>query len=138
MFTKVRALGIAGAIAATTVLTAGAAGATPTEETAADESSVEAAPEFAARVERACARVPNLTARTERVLERIGGDADTVGSLLWLDGRIAQAEARDRTELAAFLENRRAVREASVDVFELRLERLGELADRCAEAGVNH
>ncbi|MEM9130865.1 MAG: hypothetical protein AAF962_11665 [Actinomycetota bacterium] len=133
MFTKVRAIGVAGAIATTTLLTAGVAGATTADDTVADEATTELAP----RAERACLRIPNLTTRTERVLERIGGDADTRGSLLWLDDHIAKAEDNGRTGLVEFLENRRAVREASVEVFELRLDRLAELADRCAEAGVD-
>ncbi len=135
MFTKVRAIGMAGAIATTTLLGAGVAGAAPADDIVTDDA-VEATSELPARVERACLRIPNLTIRTENVLERINGDADTVGSLLWLDRRIARAEDNGRAELVEFLENRRAVREASIDVFDERLVRLDELATRCTEAGV--
>ena len=90
-----------------------------------------------ARIERACLRIPNLTIRTENVIERINGDAETRGSLLWLDGRIARAEEAGRTEMVEVLTNRRAVREATVPVLEERLVKLGELTEKCREAGVD-
>ncbi|MEL6893855.1 MAG: hypothetical protein AAFP84_19845 [Actinomycetota bacterium] len=98
-----------------------------------------AAPEDEAdrpRVERACARVPNLTTRTQNVLDRIQGDEETRGSLLWLDRRIANAAENDRTELVEVLTNRRNVREASIDVLEQRLVALGDIAELCADAGL--
>jgi hypothetical protein len=48
------------------------------------------------RLDLACARVPTLTARVESVLARIQGDADTVGSIAWLENRAAEARANGR------------------------------------------
>lgn len=102
---------------------------------AAAQETTEPTEDRTARIELACNRIPNLTERTENVLERINGDADTRGSLLWLDTKIAAANERGRDDLATVLENRRAVRESVVPVLEGRLERLDELAIRCADAG---
>ncbi|MEL6984222.1 MAG: hypothetical protein AAFO29_17480, partial [Actinomycetota bacterium] len=85
---------------------------------------------------RNCLRIPNLLIRTDNVIERINGDADTRGSLLWLDTQIERAEENGREQLAEVLTNRRAVREASVPVFELRRDELNDLAERCRDAGV--
>lgn len=132
MPTPFRRLGVA-SIAALPLALALALPSAASATTETEESSAEIPP----RVERACLRIPNLTTRTENVIDRINGDADTRGSLLWLDGKIAQAEENGRDQLAEALQNRRAVREASVDVFELRLTELGDLAERCRSAGVD-
>lgn len=128
MHTSLRAAGLAAAVLASTVLGAGAASA---------DVSTDSSYEIPPRVERACLRIPNLTMRAENVLARINGDADTIGSLLWLDKRIARAEDNGREELAEFLTNRRAVREASIEVLELRLVMLADLGELCEEAGVD-
>ncbi len=96
-----------------------------------------AAAEIPPRLERACLRIPNLTIRTGNMIERISGDADTIGSLAWLDAKIAQAEEKGRTDLVTVLTNRRAVREQTIPVLELRLDRLEDLRQRCADAGVD-
>jgi len=125
MKASLRAAGLAAAVLASTMLGAGAAAAATGSES-----------DVPPRIERACLRIPNLTTTTENVLARINGDADTIGSLRWLDDRIAGAERHGRDERAEFLTNRRAVREASIEVFELRLVTLSHLSDRCHEAGV--
>ena len=93
--------------------------------------------ELGPRIERACKRVPNLQLRTDRLLTRITGDAETVGSLAWLDARIATAEERGRDELVEVLTNRRGVREATVPVLELRTDALADLAERCVANGID-
>jgi hypothetical protein len=92
--------------------------------------------ELSARFERACLRIPNLQLRTDALLAKIGGDADTRGSLLWLDARIADAEAQGRTQRADVLTNRRAVRAQSIPVLQQRQANLVELAELCASKGV--
>ena len=84
------------------------------------------------RLDRACARVPNLTARVESVLARIQGDADTVGSIAWLESRAAEARENGREQLAGLIENRIAVRTEQIDVLEVRLDNLAEAAAACA------
>lgn len=89
------------------------------------------------RLERACLRIPNLEIRTGNLLERLQADAETVGSLAWLEGQIERAQGRGREQLVTVLENRLKVRTAAVDVLQLRADALVELAARCAELGVD-
>ena len=109
--------------------------ASPAQAETTGDGSGEAA-SVGARAERACLRIPNLTIRTDNVLDRINGDAETPGSLLWLDTRIERARDNGRDQMVEVLENRRAVREASIPVFELRQGELDTLRQRCLDAGV--
>ncbi len=129
---RLRTLGVGTALALTSLLGAPAvAGAVTTTDDGAPATA-----EPPPRVIRACKRIPNLTIRTENVLARIQADADTIGSLLWLDGRIARADEAGRDGLAEVLRNRRGVREANIAVFEQRLDTLENLAERCRNVGV--
>jgi hypothetical protein len=83
------------------------------------------------RLDLACARVPNLTARVEAVLARIQGDADTVGSIAWLESKAAEARENGREQLAGLIENRIAVRTERIDVLVIRLDNLAEAAAAC-------
>jgi hypothetical protein len=85
------------------------------------------------RIELVCARVPNLQERTDNVLARIHGDATVRGSLAWLQAQIDDAEAKGRTQLVTFLQNRLEVRTARAEILEQRKVRLVALAERCAE-----
>lgn len=89
--------------------------------------------ELGPRIELVCARVPNLQTRTDNVLARIHGDATVRGSLAWLQAQIDDAEAKGRTQLVTFLQNRLEVRTAKAEVLEQRKVRLVTLAERCAE-----
>ncbi|MEM1335122.1 MAG: hypothetical protein AAGG08_16855 [Actinomycetota bacterium] len=120
----------AATIAATTFVVAPLAASAATTDPST-ESTTDAA-ELQARLDRACARIPNLTLRTENVLDRIQGDADTRGSLLWLDTKIEQANTEGREQLVEVLTNRRAVREASIPLLEQRLVTLAEIDAICA------
>ena len=102
---------------------------------AAAQDTTEPTEERKARIERACERIPNLVTRSENFLDRINGDADTRGSLLWLDVKIVDVRERGREDVALVLENRREVRESLIPVLETRIERLDELSTRCDEAG---
>jgi hypothetical protein len=117
----------ASVVAGMAALTLGAGSAHAQESTPADDARP--------RVERACARIPNLQTRVDNAIARINGDADTRGSLAWLDGRIQRANDNGRADLATALTNRRAVRVAALDVLELRSANLVELAALCASKG---
>ena len=125
------------AVAAGLAVTVGALAVAPTASAATTTEPSSETAELNARLERACLRIPNMTIRTERAIERINGDADTRGSLLWLDERIARAEENGQEDRVEVLTNRRAVREATVPVLEQRLDTLASLADRCRDAGVD-
>jgi hypothetical protein len=96
---------------------------------AQDDGSTDLRP----RLELACARLPNLQVRTDNLLVRINGDATVRGSLAWLQAQIDDAEAKGRTQLVTFLQNRLEVRTAKVAILEQRTVRLVALAERCAE-----
>ena len=116
------------AIAAVAVASLGVGAAhaqTPTDDAALN-----------ARLERACLRVPNLQLRTDHLITRIGADAETRGSLLWLDGKIAEAQTAGHDQLAEVLTNRRAVRAQSVEVLQARQTQLDELATICTQHGI--
>ena len=83
------------------------------------------------RFDQACARVPNLTNRVEHVLARIKGDADTIGSVAWLETKADAAREHGREKLAELMENRIAVRTERIDVLEIRLDNLADAAAAC-------
>lgn len=136
MSPTLRRFGAGAALVATLVggVGAGSAAAATTSEEAT--ASVEVGVEVPVRVERSCLRIPNLMIRTDNLIERITAEADTRGSLLWLDTQIERAESNGRDQLTEVLTNRRAVREATVPVLEQRRGELDDLADRCRDAGV--
>jgi hypothetical protein len=111
-------------VAGTAVVTLGATSAY------AQEGDAGAAAE--ARIDRACARIPNAQTRLDNAVTRITGGADVRGSLLWLDTKIQAATDAGRTDLATALTNRRAVREATLEVVKLRQANLAEFAALCA------
>jgi hypothetical protein len=121
--TRTTALSALVAIAVTVAPTAASAAAPP-----ADDPAV--------RLERACLRLPNLQTRTDNLIARLQADTDTRGSLAWLEAQIAQASERGRTDRAEALENRLAVRRATLDVMMDRAERIPELIETCAANGV--
>jgi hypothetical protein len=83
------------------------------------------------RLDRACARVPNFTTRVENALERINGDAETRGSIAWLEAKAAEAEENGREQLADLIEIRIEIRTKRIDVLELRLDFLAVAAEVC-------
>ncbi len=117
---SVRRILISTGLAALMVLSATPAFATTTQSEQRQE-----------RLDLACARVPNLTARVEAVLARIQGDADTVGSIAWLESKAAEARENGREQLAGLIENRIAVRTERIDVLVIRLDNLAEAAAAC-------
>ncbi len=123
-FSRSIKLGAATLAAAAVLVLPGTASAS-----AQDDGSTELRP----RLELACARVPNLQVRTDNLLARINGDATVRGSLAWLQAQIDDADAKGRTQLVTFLQNRLEVRTAKLETLEQRKVRLVTLAERCAE-----
>ncbi len=128
------ALASAAIVAGGALLAPAAVDAAATEP--ADEQPSAQDAEMRPRLERACKRIPNLTIRTNNLLERLQGDAETRGSLAWLEVQIGRAEEAGRDQLVTVLENRLEVRTAFVPVLELRTEGLADLEAFCAENGV--
>ena len=115
-----------GVIAAVSIVSVTAASASTTTATS-DPTLSEA------RIERACARVPAITERVDEHIARLSGDADTKGSLLWLQQKIDTANADGHEQKAAFLQNRLTVRTARLDLLKVRATALDELQVMCDE-----
>lgn len=128
------------AVAAATIVATGGLVAPTAVDAAATEPATDepaaADAEIRPRLERACKRIPNLQIRTGNLLERLQGDAETRGSLAWLEVQIGRAEEAGREQLVTVLENRLEVRTAFIPVLELRIEGLADLEAFCADNGV--
>ena len=79
------------------------------------------------RVIRFCGRVPKLIERAGQAETRLNGDADTKGSLAWLQAREAKATANHHPRVAKRIERRIERRTA-------RLKKLPEIKTRLATA----
>ena len=99
----------------------------------AQEGDTPERPERAERIAVACARVDRMEERIRRALAVIDGDADTPGSLDWLESLAERADAAGRTERAEVIRARIDVRSERPALLELRLERLADLRLRCDE-----
>jgi hypothetical protein len=89
------------------------------------------------RVERFCENIPVHEERISERLARIQGDADTRGSIAWLEGKKAEAEEAGRDNLATMIGHRIAIKSELVDVLELRLAALGDAEVFCEEGPVS-
>ncbi len=116
----------AGVTLAATAVLATAAPASATAEPKVDEERL------AERLELACSRVDLATDRVGDRLERLTGDADTIGSVAWLESRLDQARENDREQLVERLELRLDVRRELTDVLRARSDALAEAAEFCA------
>ncbi len=95
----------------------------------------EVPPALQERLDVLCARIPNLQTRTSNLITRLESDAETRGSLAWLTALAARARTNGRDDLAVVLENRLAVRTATLDVLKLRVDALADAAVFCDGRG---
>ena len=118
---------VAGALTVPALATPASAASTPDPAplTAEQQERV------AERARLVCARVDAILQRARQILARIQGDAETVGSLAWLDVRIARATEAGREDVVVVLQNRRAARAAMIPVIERYIERLLQIQQRC-------
>ncbi len=98
---------VAGAVALVLAAPASVASATPAPDPITISSE---------QVRRLCEeRVPRLLESAGRLTERIQGDAETLGSVAWLQARAQQAAADGRTARAELLSERAERRAGRVD-----------------------
>lgn len=109
----------------------GVAGASENEPP--EHATVHDHPRFEERLDHLCARVPLVTYRAERALDRINGDADVRGSILWLHDKAEWARESGRDDLADLIEGRITIQVERIDVLDARLEWLSEAAQLCDE-----
>jgi len=88
------------------------------------------------RLERFCTRVPNLIERGEKLQPRLAGDAETRGSLKWLQARVDRAEKEGRQRAARRLEFRLERRTELSQKLPARLDSLRKATTECAAAGL--
>jgi hypothetical protein len=88
------------------------------------------------RLERFCTRVPHLIERGEKLQPRLAGDAETRGSLKWLQARIDQAEQKDLPFVVRRLERRLERRTELSQKLPERLDALAKAKTECAAAGL--
>jgi hypothetical protein len=89
------------------------------------------------RVERFCEDIPAHEERISERLARIQGDADTRGSIAWLEGKKAEAEEAGRENLATMIGHRIAIKGELIDVLELRLAALVDAEVFCEEGPIS-
>jgi hypothetical protein len=117
------ASGLAGTLAVTGLAATGA--------TAAETGDGAGEPRH--RLVTACARVPHAVERTERLQARLAGDAETRGSLAFLEDRIARATQAGHDDVATVLTARLEFRRELAGILPSRLEYLAVASDVCAE-----
>lgn len=128
--TRTIAAGLTGLVLATGALTAAAGAQEPSG------GATTAAPSEHRVAEALCRRIPRVQERLTDHRDRVTGDADTPGSVLWLDARAEQADDAGHPRLADQLHERADRRAARLEVIDARLAELDEAAARCAEAGI--
>jgi hypothetical protein len=89
--------------------------------------------QLGSRVRVLCDRAAAMLRRANAMLDRILGDADVVGSLAFIDARIARAEEAGREDLVVVLQNRREIRASLIPILERHIARLEQLLARCEE-----
>lgn len=85
------------------------------------------------RVRVLCDRATTMLRRANAMLGQILGGPDVVGSLAYIDARIARAKEAGREDLVIVLENRRELRASLIPVLERHIARLEQLVARCEE-----
>jgi hypothetical protein len=88
------------------------------------------------RLEKFCTRVPHLIERGEKLQPRLAGDADTKGSLKWLQARIDKAESEKRDAAVRRLERRLDRRTTLSEKLPERLANLRKAQGECSAAGL--
>jgi hypothetical protein len=88
------------------------------------------------RLERFCTRVPHLIERGGKLQPRLAGDADTRGSLKWLQAKIDKAEEKDLQFVVKRLERRLERRTELSQNLPARLDALRKAQTECAAAGL--
>ena len=88
------------------------------------------------RLERFCTRVPDLIERAEKLQPRLAGDADTRGSLKFLQARIDRNEKEGREWAAKRLEVRLERRTVLSQKLTAKLDALRKAKTECAAAGL--
>ncbi|MDJ0769940.1 MAG: hypothetical protein QNJ12_14160 [Ilumatobacter sp.] len=115
------------------VLVAPAAVSAATASSDAPETSEDEAARIQQRLERLCLRAENVQVRVQNRIERLEGDAETRGSLAWLQARVENAQRRGWEDRGTMLQNRLQIREMSLEQLRERAVHVEDILDRCAE-----
>ncbi|MGW2818470.1 hypothetical protein [Streptomyces sp. NPDC001415] len=119
----------AAALAATAVLTVTApsafADSTPSQAATAKAPTGDGAKGI-------CKREPKTEKRIERALNRLGGGADTLGSVARLQQRVDNAKKEGHTAIATYLDHKLTYRKGLVTTLQQRQKDLKDVASWCA------
>jgi hypothetical protein len=119
----------AAALAATAVLTVTApsafADSTPSPAAAAKAPTGDGAKSI-------CKREPKAEKRIERALNRLGGGADTLGSVARMQQREDNAKKEGHTAIATYLDHKLTYRKGLVTTLQQRQKDLKDVASWCA------
>jgi hypothetical protein len=88
------------------------------------------------RLESFCTRVPHLIERGGKLQPKLAGDANTRGSLKWLQARVDKAESEHRDAAVRRLERRLERRTTLAEKLPERLENLKKAQSECTAAGL--
>ena len=100
-------------------------------------AQTEETPRHRPRIERFCENIPAHEERISERLARMQGDADTRGSIAWLEGKKVEAEEAGRENLATMIGHRIAIKGELIDVLELRLAALADAEVFCEEGPIS-
>lgn len=81
-----------------------------------------------------CKREPKQAARVDKLIARISGDANTKGSVAWLNAKAAKVQPKDPA-LAAIITDRAQIRQSQLATLKLRKDELSKIAAYCGSKG---
>ncbi|MFF4186189.1 hypothetical protein ACFYZ9_23675 [Streptomyces sp. NPDC001691] len=79
-----------------------------------------------------CKREPKSEKRIERALNRLGGGADTLGSVARMQQRVDNAKKEGHTAIATYLDHKLTYRKGLVTTLQQRQKDLKDVASWCA------
>lgn len=81
-----------------------------------------------------CKREPQQAARVDKLIATISGDANTKGSVAWLNAEAAKVQPKDPA-MAAIITDRAQIRQSQLAALKLRKDELSKIAAYCGTKG---
>lgn len=88
-----------------------------------------------ARLQKACGRIPELISRVEKLQQRLPADANTKGSIAWVQAKADKAQANGHADLASVLRDRVTTMTARESILQTRLTALQDAQSICSSHG---
>lgn len=126
--------GLAGVLAAGTATAALADTGSPTPSPTAQPPKAHTKQHRKAGLAAVCKREPRQAARVDKLIATFSGDANTKGSVAWLNARAAKVQPKDPA-LAAIITDRAQIRQSQLATLKLRKDELAKIAAYCGTKG---